>query len=77
MFDSYSHLKLIRRVFFLSQDVILVAIGAAGYLAGAGALANYAEMWRGARSPGFENTVARVTNATAAAAVSHCMEGMV
>ena len=58
--------------FFFFQDVILIAIGAAGYLAGAASLANYANSWREIQnvSGDLANTVARVTNATAAAAVS-------
>ena len=49
------------------QDIILVAIGVAGYLAGAAAIATYADQWRE-----FSNNAnyQRVTDATTAAAVS-------
>ena len=57
------------------QDIILVAIGALGYLAGAAAIATYANRWRelsntGTDSNQFESTFRRVISATVAAAVS-------
>ena len=59
-------------MFFLAQDIVLVGIGAAGYLAGGAAIANYADSWSefaNVDSP-FQNTVRRVATATGAAAVS-------
>ena len=52
------------------QDIALVAVGALGYLAGAAALANYANRWRSFRDNQFQSTIDRITNATGAAAVS-------
>ena len=51
---------------------MLVGIGAACYLAGAAAMANYADRWREITdvSSEFESTLRRVTDASAAAAVS-------
>jgi hypothetical protein len=55
-----------------TQDIILVALGALGYLAGAAAIATYANRWRefSNTDSNFESTFQRVTIATAAAAVS-------
>ena len=56
------------------QDIILVAIGVAGYLAGAAAIATYADQWREFSNNNSQSalraTYQRVTNATTAAAVS-------
>ena len=69
----FSHTYCLLIFLSLSQDIILVAIGAAGYLAGAAALATYVGEWRNAAdaNPSIRSTITRVADASAAAAVSH------
>ena len=57
------------------QDIALVGVGAACYLAGAAAMANYASRWREITDVAqeFQSTLTRVTDASTAAAVSLSM----